>query len=166
MNTHRLVLVLLVAALLGSGASLAEDKDVSAEPLGELALGQDSKVILKLLGQPTAKGKDTLWEAIGEWVQDWEFSKQGLTLGMASTEKGGAKTLHSITAGAGCQLATARRIKIGSTEAEVNQAYAKERDKEQSLPGKTFVAGSVYGGVIFTFKNGKVGEIFIGAAAE
>jgi len=28
------------------------------------------------------------------------------------------------------------------------------------------VAGSVYGGVIFTFTGGKVSRIFIGAAAE
>ena len=45
-------------------------------------------------------------------------------------------------------------------------SQGKVRDKEQSVPGATFVAGSVYGGVIFTFTGGKVSRIFIGAAAE
>jgi hypothetical protein len=85
---------------------------------------------------------------------------------MASDKKGGAKTVFSLTASAGCQLATARGIKIGSPEASVRKVYAKERDKEQTPDGATFVAGSVYGGVIFSFKEGKVSQIFIGAAAE
>jgi hypothetical protein len=34
------------------------------------------------------------------------------------------------------------------------------------VAGKTFVAGSVYGGVIFQFEKGREAEIFIGAAAE
>jgi len=33
-------------------------------------------------------------------------------------------------------------------------------------PGKIFVAGSIYGGAIFNLKDGKVVQIFIGAAAE
>ena len=71
-----------------------------------------------------------------------------------------------MTAAGACQLATARGIKIGSTEAAVKKAYAKERDKEQTKAGESFTAGSIYDGVIFTFKDGKVSQIFIGAAAE
>ncbi len=43
---------------------------------------------------------------------------------------------------------------------------ARFRTKRKATPGKTFVAGSIYGGVIFTFDDGKVEQIFIGAAAE
>jgi hypothetical protein len=46
------------------------------------------------------------------------------------------------------------------------KAYIREYQKEESETGKTFVAGSIYGGVIFGFKKGKVTQIFIGSAAE
>lgn len=144
----------------------AEEKDVSREPFGKLAQGQTADAVRKLLGEPEAKGKDANWEAIGEWVQDWKFPKQGLTIAMSSEKKGGAKTVFSITATSGCSLATARGIKIGSPEADVWKTYAKEKDKEQSKRGDSFVAGSIYGGIIFNFKDGKVSQIFIGAAAE
>jgi hypothetical protein len=35
-----------------------------------------------------------------------------------------------------------------------------------SIPDQTFIAGSIYGGLIFTFDQGRVSEIFLGAAAE
>jgi hypothetical protein len=53
----------------------AEAKEVSHEAFGKLALGQPSETLRKVLGEPEGKGKDTLWEAIGEWVQDWKFPK-------------------------------------------------------------------------------------------
>ena len=59
-----------------------------------------------------------------------------------------------------------RGIHIGSTIVEVTTAYGKVENKEESESGKTFVAGSIYGGVIFTFTDGKVSQIFLGAAAE
>jgi hypothetical protein len=136
------------------------------ETLGKLKLGQEAGVVTKVLGNPDSKGKDVYWEAIGEWVQDWHFPKQGLTLAMSSEKKGGAKAIYSITAEAPCNLVTSRGIKIGSPEAEVAKAYRDLRNTEQSVSGKTFVAGSIYGGAIFTFKSGKVAQIFIGAAAE
>ena len=58
----------------------------------------------------------------GEWVQEWRFKAQGLTLNMASQSKGGAKTVLAITAEAPSKLATARGIRIGSTIAEMTKA--------------------------------------------
>ena len=72
----------------------------------------------------------------------------------------------SLSAESPCKLATSRGIKIGSTEAEVTKAYRDVRNAEQSIAGQTFVAGSIYGGAIFTIKAGKIVQIFIGAAAE
>jgi hypothetical protein len=37
---------------------------------------------------------------------------------------------------------------------------------EDSQPGVQFVAGSIYGGLIFTINQGRVEKIFLGAAAE
>lgn len=157
----------LIVALWGGLISLrAEDKLLEGESLGKITLGQKADQLASLIGKPDSKGRDTMWEAVGEWVQEWRFDAQGLKLNMASEKKGGVKTVSSITAAAPCKLATARGIKIGSTESEVRKAYQNVEDKEQSIAGETFVAGSIYGGVIFTIKQGKVVQIFIGAAAE
>lgn len=144
----------------------AGDKTVQDETFGKLRHEQKAEAVTALLGRPETKSKDKLWEATGEWVQEWRYTAQGLKLNMASDAKNGAKTVATITATAPCLLATARGIRIGSSISEVTKAYKNVQDKEMSEPGKSFVAGSVYGGVIFSFKDGKVSQIFIGAAAE
>ena len=73
---------------------------------------------------------------------------------------------YSITLAAPCTLATKRGIRIGSTEQEVKKAYKKDWNKEDSTSSGRFVAGSIYGGIVFEFQNGKVSRIFLGAAAE
>lgn len=158
--------ILLLLTLSLSIGPLRAEKLFEDETLGKMKLGQKAEAVVKVLGKPDSKGKDVHWEAIGEWVQEWHFREQGLTLAMSSEKKGGKKTILSITAEKPCQLATSRGIKIGSAEADLAKAYRELRNAEQSVPGETFVAGSIYGGVIFTLKGGKVAQIFIGAAAE
>lgn len=159
--------LLLLTILHGSAFSLRAEDDLSQdESLGNLKLGQKAATVIKELGEPKSKGENQLWEATGEWVQEWHYPAKGLSFHMASEKEKGAKTLLSITATEKCTLATSKQIKIGSTEEEVRKAYAKLENKEEGKPGETLVAGSIYGGVIFTFKKGKVVEIFIGAAAE
>jgi len=153
--------------VLGLGVnSLGAEEMFEGESLGKLKLGQRADVVAKVLGKPDSKGEQVLWEAIGEWVEEGRYPEQGVTLAMCSKKKEGAKTVLNISAEAPCKLATSRGIKIGSSEADVAKAYAKERSKEESVAGQLFVAGSVYGGVIFTIEKGKVVQIFIGAAAE
>lgn len=161
----RFRLLLLAAICLGISPLWAE-KMFEDESLGKLKLGQSADVAVKFLGKPESKGKEVHWEAIGDWVQEWHFPKQGVTLAMNSRKKGGEKTVFSITAEAPSNLATSRGITIGSSEADLTKAYRDVWNKEESEPGKSFVAGSLYGGAIFTIKNGKVAQIFIGAAAE
>ena len=136
------------------------------DSLGSLRLGQSAADVTKALGKPQSKGSDVEWEAIGEWVQEWHYPKQGLTLAMNSAKKGGAKTILSITAEAPCKLATSRGITIGSPEAEVAKTYRDVLNRDEGEPGSLLVAGSVYGGVMFHLKAGKVTQIFLGAAAE
>ena len=167
MNTPRRHFILsLLAAAACPCAPAADDDFLEKETFGKIKLGQKAAELTAAVGKADSKGKDTEWAATGEWVQEWRFKTQGLTVNMASGKKDGAKTVHSLTATAPCPLATARGIRIGSTAAEVKKAYGKVEDKEQSEAGKTFVAGSVYGGIIFTLKDGKVSQIFLGAAAE
>jgi hypothetical protein len=160
------VLPLLLAAFCLALGSLRAEKMFEGDSLGSLELGQSAADVTKALGKPASKGKDVEWEAIGEWVQEWRYPKQGLTLAMNSAKKGGAKTILNITAVAPCELATSRGIRIGSTEAAVIKAYRDVQNKEEGTVGELFVAGSVYGGVLFHLESGKVVQIFIGAAAE
>jgi hypothetical protein len=163
----RLFTLLLTLFCIASPSPLrAGEKSVDREAFGKLTLGQKGEDILRFLGKPESKGKDAYWEAIGEWVQEWKYPAQGLRLDMASGKKGGAKTLLNISASAGCALTTERGIGIRSSEAAVRKAYGALEENTESKRGETFVAGSIYGGVIFQFKGGKVAEIFIGAAAE
>lgn len=156
-------IVVLAACVTGLRA---EEKLIEDEGLGKITLRLKADALITSLGKPEGKGKDVMWEAIGEWVQEWRYPAQGLELHMASETKGGAKSVLTITATAPCKLATKKGIKIGSSIAEVTKAYQDVQDKEQSVPRKSFVAGSIYGGVIFSFKDGKVVQIFVGAAAE
>ena len=48
----------------------------------------------------------------------------------------------------------------------MTKAYGRDKNTEDSVPKETFVAGSLYGGLIFNFKNNRVTEIFLGASAE
>ena len=164
MKTRRSIIAVLLACIVR--LAWADPGSLENESLGELRLGQSKEGVTKVLGKPDIKGEDTNWAATGDWVQEWRYGKHGVTLDMSSEKKGGAKTVLNIHVKSPCAFATARGIRIGSTEAEVRKAYGNVQDKEQSEPGRTFVAGSIYGGVIFTFTKGKVAEIFIGAAAE
>jgi hypothetical protein len=54
---------------------------------------------------------------------------------------------------------------MGSSYAEVETAYKKDIDPEATDKTQITV-GSVYGGIIFSFRNDKVSRIFLGAEAE
>lgn len=152
--------------LLAFSLQAADRPSLDEDGLGKLKLDLTAAEVTALLGNPESKGEDVEWGATGEWVQEWSFKAQGLVLNMASVKKGGAKTLLSITATPPCKLSTARGIHIGSSLQEVSKAYGDVHEKQQSRPGESFVAGSLFGGIIFDLKQGKVSEIFIGAAAE
>jgi hypothetical protein len=145
----------------------AVDTLMKEDGLGELRLGQSEAAVIKLLGKPEKEGKVTKQEADGMWVQTWSYSKQGISLSMSSeSKKPGTKTVASITATAPCALATRKGIKIGSPEGAPRKAYAAYADHDSPSEPHEFVAGSVYGGIIFQFEHGKVSRIFFGAAAE
>ena len=172
MRSSRAVFVLLCGVCLAllSETSLAQQSPdlLAKENLGGIKIGLSEKQLLSVLGKATVKksAQTTLEEATGDYVQTWACADLGLTLRMSSgAKKTGAKSVASLTAVAPCKLRTARDIGIGSSREDVVKAYGAVEDKEASKQ-ETFVAGSVYGGIIFSFKNGKVSQIFLGAAAE
>ena len=112
------------------------------------------------------RGPVEWWGADGDYHQAWAAPACGLTLDLSATESSGSQTLTAITLTRPSSWKTARGIGIGSTEAEVMTAYGRDRNAEESQVGSLSVAGSVYGGLLFTFEAGRVTQIFLGAAAE
>ena len=145
----------------------AKDSDLLAEErIGSLCIGFPETDLKKSIDCEMKRGSETLWGSDGAYHQIWKCPACGLKLGMVSEKRGGMKSIESIALTAPCTLATKRGIRIGSTEQEVKKAYKTYWNKEDSTQSGSFVAGSIYGGVIFQFRDGKVSRIFLGAEAE
>jgi hypothetical protein len=127
---------------------------------------ETEKDVLKLLGKPEKKSKAEFWGADGLIHQRWFYKKLGIAVDFVKEDKSGVGEAFSVTISAPSERKTSRGIGIGSTRREVLKAYAAEINREESRLPETIVAGSVYGGVVFTMKNNSVVSIFIGAAAE
>jgi hypothetical protein len=140
---------------------------VDLENFGPLKLGQLYSEANKVLGPPDSKSKAIEWAADGLLHEDWTWKSKGLQMNMSSDMANveGTLAIFSITAEAPCDFKTKAGVGIGSSYAEVEAAYKKDIDPEAT--DKTQItAGSVYGGIIFSFKNDKVNKIFLGAEAE
>jgi len=133
--------------------------------VGDLLLGLSDTKAIELLGQPDSKSKAEEWGADGLMHQDWLYKTKGITLNMDNSKGKDKQTISSITITSPCNFKTKNNMGIGSTYKEVMTAYENNIDK--SFTDKaTITVGSVYGGIIFSFKNDKAEKIFIGAAAE
>lgn len=150
----------------GGRPAKATEAMLRGEGLGGLRLGLPEKEVLKQLGKPAKQTAVVLQEADGMYVQKWLYPAQGIELQMSAEKKTGVKSVAMITASAPCDLSTKQGIKIGSAEGAVRKAYGAHADRDTPAEPGTFVAGSIYGGIIFNFSKGKVTRIFFGAAAE
>lgn len=151
----------LFAAVDGGEFQLMHD-----EAIGALKIGLSREEAIKIVGASPKAGRIEEWEADSLFHQQLTFKNAGISLSMASKRKSSPQTIESITAVAPCALTTKRGIHIGSSETEVMKAYKRNYNKEDSAPGASFVAGSTYGGITFQIDNGKVSQIFLGAASE
>ena len=136
------------------------------ERIGSLRIGLPEKDILKAVNCSLTRGPDELWGADGAYHQKWEYVGCGVTLSMVSEKKGAAKSIESISIVSPSTLSTKKNIQIGSAKQEVIKAYKFHWNKEDSKLSGAYVAGFIYGGLIFTFKANKVDSIFLGATAE
>ena len=158
--------LMVMIGLICTAAIAAEEFPYAKEQIGKLHLDLSAREVQQIIpGKPT-RGPEELWDADGEYHQEWHFTAGGITLGMVAKKKGGPQSIWSITITSPSLLQTQRGIRIGSTEAEVVKAYGRFRNAEDSKPGELLVAGSIFGGVMFDFQLGRVKRIFIGAAAE
>ena len=157
---------LVVIGLIGSVAFAAEEFDWTKETVGKLRPNLSEKEVKQIIPAKPTRGPEQLWGADGAYHQEWKYPAAGITLGMVAEKKGGPKSVERITIISPSTLATSKGIRIGSTEAEVKEAYGRFRNAEDSEHFGGFIAGSVFVGVMFSFQQGKVSRIFIGAAAE
>lgn len=136
------------------------------EHFGPVYLGQSEKDAVVALGAPDAKSKAQEWGADGMMHEDWTYKTAGLVVNMSFNKTGDpGKTVFSIKATAPCNFKTAAGAGVGSSYDEVKNLYAGNTDA--SVTGNAeIIVGSVYGGIIFQFANGKASSVFLGAAAE
>lgn len=150
----------------GSTPGGGGEAELDNETLGGLKLGMSEAEVRKIVTQQLFKGEVSFEGATGLWVSDWISPELGLALEMAATEEKGPVSLDAVFIKAPSDFLTSRGIGIGSTREAVAHAYGKLKSEEDS-DESTFVAGSVFGGVIFNFDDdGQVENIFLGAASE
>ena len=165
MNKARMA-ALLLAIVWQSPAAADAFALLKEERIGPLRLDLPASEVKPLITCPVQRGPVEWWGADGDYHQAWAAPACGLTLDLSATESSGSQTLTAITLTRPSSWKTARGIGIGSTEREVIAAYRRDRERETSVPGERLVAGTVYGGLVFTFHQGRVTRIFLGAAAE
>jgi hypothetical protein len=139
------------------------------ESAGFLKNGLLDTKVLELLGKPEEKSKVQMMGYDGENHQTWYYKAKGIELDLIGNTN--AQKVNTITISSPCAFKTKRNIGLGSTKKEVLNAYKNEIDlsgvnPETNLEPGRLVAGTIYGGVIFSVKNDRVDSIFIGAAAE
>ncbi len=144
---------------------------MQSERLGPLRLGLPAGQVLKALGKPYEKSECEVWAADGAEHQQWRYPAQGIVLGMIAEGAGNVQQIDAITISAPCRFRTTRDMGIGSGRRAVLEAYRKEiaqpsGDSAVGISNDAVIAGSVYGGVVFTIKDNKVTGVFIGAGAE
>jgi len=137
-----------------------------SESLGALRIDMPEGEVVVLLGEPDEKGDKHLSEADALYHQGWRYPQQGIFLELVSESTSGKQRVASIRAGLHSILETTKGIKVGDSFAAVNKAYGDQLNTDNSDPPFTLLAGSLYDGVLFSFEEGKIIQIFLGATAE
>jgi hypothetical protein len=164
---RKFFVAIIIVGYAGSFSFAADEFSLlKEERIGDLRIGYSEKEVIKTITCVLKRGPEELWAADGAYHQKWKYAGCGITLDMVSEKKGGPKSIGSITIVKPSNLSAKRGIRIGSSEQEVMNAYKSYWNKEDSEHFGRFVAGSIYGGLIFHIENGKVSSIFLGAAAE
>jgi len=135
---------------------------LKSESIGDLKIGLSALKTKELIGAPAERSKAEKWEADGEVHQNWLYTKEGITLEMVGE---GDQMINSISIIAPCKFKTKKQIGIGSSKDEVLKAYNVAIDGSAG-ESDNITVGTVYGGLMFNFENGKVNSVFIGSSAE
>ena len=137
---------------------------MNKEKFGDIKLEMSLIETINKLGEPEEKTKAEFWSADGMYHQTLRYKKKGIELDIQG-EKDLDKVINMITITKPSTLKTLKNIGIGSSYEDVEFAYKDVIDPEFSN-SESIVAGSIYGGIIFSFENKRVNSVFIGASAE
>lgn len=137
---------------------------MNSETIGQFKVGMEVSSLIELLGQPAEKLERVLWEGDGEYHQTIKYPEQGLEFDMIG-ESDQKQTVNRISMDAPCKFITSKGVGVGSSYAQVAQLYKAFLNPAFS-DSDVLVAGSIYGGVIFSFEEGVLRSVFIGAEAE
>lgn len=137
---------------------------VNTEKIGNLSIGLSESKTIEILGNPEKKSEVIRWETDGLNHQEWYYVSKGIELDLCWDNKK-HKEIFRITINKPCDYKTSRNIGIGSTIKEVETAYSQEIDKNR-ITETAIIAGSEFGGLIFTIENNLIVSIFLGSAAE
>lgn len=133
------------------------------ETIGGLSIGLPEEKVAETAGRPGKKTPPEMSEALGVYMKSWIYPAAGLEVWMSAHEKKGPYRVLTLRIEKPSTMKTSRGIGIGSPASEVAKAYprnASESGDEQ------FVAGTLYGGLLFELADGQVDSIFLGASAE
>lgn len=119
------------------------------ETLNQLKLGLELNQVENILGSTSDIGTNELWEADGAYHQRFIYKNLGIELDLIGDKKND-KVINTITINQPYDFKTSNNISIGSSYNEVEKFYKKYYNKDFS-DKDTFVAVSIYGGVIFNF---------------
>jgi hypothetical protein len=165
-SVSQLALLTPVADTQSEASSSNANELMQLERLGEFKIGNSAARILETLGNPQTRSRNVFSEADALYRQSWYYPKQGITFQMVTENENDKPKIASIKLTRPSKLETDRGIKIGDSYDRVVGVYGQYKDQENSVPFERLVAGSIYGGLIFSFQDGRVLEIFLGAAAE
>ena len=133
----------------------------NSETVGPLRPGLPATLVVRELGPPTSKSTPTYEAATGDYTSAWKWPHAALML--SADKPAGPFTARSVSITGPATWETRKHIHIGSTRADVEKAYTRSADDD----GKpdSFLAGSMYGGLLFTFEHDVVASISLGAFA-
>ena len=154
----------VVAIVVDAAVPDAEPDPMSildTETIGGLKIGADEKAIIAVLGAPKHKDKAEQEGATMDYVSDWTWPTASINM-VSDTGKPPWKA-RLISIGKTSTLETTQHIHLGSTLADVEKAY--KRSEEGDHKPDQFLAGSIYGGVLFEFTKGRVVAISMGPFA-
>ena len=134
------------------------------ENIGEIRLNKNYNEIVESYGEPNEISEPSFSDVDGEYYFSADYPEKGIFL-VFLIKNESVKKVATIEIKKPSELKTSRQIGIGSNYEEVKNAY-KELFNSEFSDTETIIIGSIYGGIVFNFKDNKVERIYIGASAE
>jgi len=137
---------------------------MKGETIGEIKIGLTYERVIELLGEPEEVTKVEMSQVDGSFYQSISYSKKGIEI-VFVIDSDSVKKVSNFLIRSPCSLKTSKKIGIGSSYEEVENAY-KESINPEFSDTESIVVGTVYGGIVFSLENRKVKTIYIGISAD